>query len=280
MTPNLSEVTSLGTVTMAFLCSRSCSGCRRLARCCCCSCRATANAAQRGWRWLVSARAAFAASLPLFPAVSIPAQPGFAAASSASTGSRRRGRISYGHRRHLGLWLVLLTTFLTPITILSTCDSVAMTARAAVRCLHAAAGNRHAGRVPGAGSVPVLHLLGIHAGPDVLPDRHLGQRQPGVRGGQVLPVYLGRLGADAAGDHRAVLRHARRRNSFSLPDMVAGRCATGNSRSIPTLQPLPVPGLLRGLCRSRCRCGRCIPGCPMRTPKRRRPARSSWPACC
>ena len=32
--------------------------------------------------------------------------------------------------------------------------------------------------------------------------------------------------------------------------------------------------------RSRCRCSRSTPGCPMRTCRRRRPARSSWPACC
>ena len=30
---------------------------------------------------------------------------------------------------------------------------------------------------------------------------------------------------------------------------------------------------------SRCRCGRCIPGCPMPTSRRRPPAPSSWPAC-
>ena len=31
---------------------------------------------------------------------------------------------------------------------------------------------------------------------------------------------------------------------------------------------------------SRCRCGRCTPGCPMRTSRRPPPAPSSWPACC
>ena len=31
---------------------------------------------------------------------------------------------------------------------------------------------------------------------------------------------------------------------------------------------------------SRCRCFRSTPGCPTRTCRRRRPARSSWPACC
>ena len=31
---------------------------------------------------------------------------------------------------------------------------------------------------------------------------------------------------------------------------------------------------------SRCRCGRCTPGCPTRTPRRRRSARCCWPACC
>ena len=32
--------------------------------------------------------------------------------------------------------------------------------------------------------------------------------------------------------------------------------------------------------RSKCRCSRSIPGCPTRTPKRPRRARSFWPACC
>ena len=36
----------------------------------------------------------------------------------------------------------------------------------------------------------------------------------------------------------------------------------------------------RSRSRSRCRCSRSTPGCPTRTSRRRRPARSSSPACC
>jgi hypothetical protein len=66
-----------------------------------------------------------------------------------------------------------------------------------------AAGSGHGGRVPGPGPVPVLHLLGVHAGADVLPDRHLGRPAAHVRGHQVLPVHHGRLDPDAAGHHLA-----------------------------------------------------------------------------
>ena len=43
---------------------------------------------------------------------------------------------------------------------------------------------------------------------------------------------------------------------------------------------LVLPGVRAWRSRSRCRCSRSTPGCPTRTCRRRRPARSSWPACC
>ena len=52
-------------------------------------------------------------------------------------------------------------------------------------------------RVRLAGPVPVLRVLGSVAGPDVLPDRHLGPRAPHLRRRQVFPVHHGRIGADA-----------------------------------------------------------------------------------
>jgi len=56
-----------------------------------------------------------------------------------------------------------------------------------------AAGNRHAGCLPGAGPGLVLPLLGIHTHPDVLPDRCLGRRTAHLCGCQILPVHHGRL---------------------------------------------------------------------------------------
>ena len=72
--------------------------------------------------------------------------------------------------------------------------------RQGLHALLPAARNRHDRRVPGAGPVPVLHLLGIHAGADVLPDRHLGRTAAHLRGAEVLPVHDGGLDPDAAGD--------------------------------------------------------------------------------
>ena len=39
--------------------------------------------------------------------------------------------------------------------------------------------------------LPFLLLLGIDAGPDVFPDRHLGPRAPGLCRDQILPVHPG-----------------------------------------------------------------------------------------
>ena len=46
---------------------------------------------------------------------------------------------------------------------------------------------------------PVLRLLRAHAGPALLPDRHLGERRAALRGDQVLPVHAGRQPADVPG---------------------------------------------------------------------------------
>ena len=73
--------------------------------------------------------------------------------------------------------------------------------RQGVLRLPAAAGIRPGGRLHGAGPVPVLRVLGSLAGAHVLPDRHLGPRAAHLRGGEVLPLHHGRLGADAGGHH-------------------------------------------------------------------------------
>ncbi|MCK7461303.1 MAG: hypothetical protein MZU84_04150 [Sphingobacterium sp.] len=60
--------------------------------------------------------------------------------------------------------------------------------RLPARCSRAAMiGVVHVARLP-----PVLRVLGGHAGADVLPDRHLGQRPAALRGDQVLPLHPGR----------------------------------------------------------------------------------------
>src|SRR5271157_2121050 len=73
--------------------------------------------------------------------------------------------------------------------------------REGVLRVSAAARIRAGGRVPGAGPVSVLRILGSLAGAHVLPDRHLGPRPPHLRRGEILPVHHDRLGADAGGHH-------------------------------------------------------------------------------
>ena len=70
-------------------------------------------------------------------------------------------------------------------------------ALAAVRRLDAAAHHRRARHPAGLRPLPVLHLLGGDADPDVPADRHLGGRAADLRGGQVLPLHHGREPADA-----------------------------------------------------------------------------------
>ena len=81
-------------------------------------------------------------------------------------------------RYHIGidgvsLWLIILTTFLTPIAMLISWRHIDQAAET-VLCVPAAAGVRPHRRVRRARSVPVLRVLGSVAGSDVLPDRHLG----------------------------------------------------------------------------------------------------------
>src|SRR3546814_13904280 len=59
----------------------------------------------------------------------------------------------------------------------------------------------------------LLYLLRGRADSDVPHHRHLGRRAARLRGLQVLPLYARRLGADAAGDPRHVLRCRHHRHS-------------------------------------------------------------------
>ncbi len=109
----------------------------------------------------------------------------------------------FGISWHLGidgisLFLVVLTGILFPIAILAT-DPHHDAKRYYAWLLLLQAGCL--GRVHVARSLPLLRDVRDRAGADVLPDRRLGLRQPGLRGAQVLPVHDARLGADA-GRHR------------------------------------------------------------------------------
>ena len=139
--------------------------------------------------------------------------------------------------------------------------------REGVLRLPAAARIRPGRRLPRAGPVPVLRVLGSLPGPDVLPDRHLGPRAPHLRRRQVLPLHHGRLGADAGRHHLPLQphpdvqlpRHPRRCSpAAGWSSRRASRCCC----SWPSSSPSP----------SRCRSSRCTPGCPTRTWRRPRPA--------
>ena len=106
----------------------------------------------------------------------------------------------------LSLWLVLLSTLLTPIAVLVSWNYIDKRVKEFLR-LPAAARIRRDRRVRGDGPVPVLRVLGSVAGPDVFPDRHLGTRAAHLRGRQVFPVHHGRIGADAGGDHLSLQSH-------------------------------------------------------------------------
>ena len=104
----------------------------------------------------------------------------------------------------IALLLVLLTTLLGVLAFLSSWSAIA---RAGEGVLHLPAPppDGHAGRLHGHGLLPLLRLLGSHAGADVLPDRHLGRPAEALRGHQVLPLHAGGLGADAARHPGALL---------------------------------------------------------------------------
>ena len=78
-----------------------------------------------------------------------------------------------------------------------------------VRDHHAAAGGGDARGLRGPRPLPLLRLLGGDADPDVPHHRDLGRTQPDLRGGQVHPLYAGRLAPDA-GRHPGPLLPARR----------------------------------------------------------------------
>ena len=193
---------------------------------------------------------------------------------------RHTGCRSSASSYHLGvdgisLFLIVLTGFLTPLALLCVV-AVGAQERQAVLVLHARARDRDARRVRLARPLPVLHVLGRDAHPDVLPDRDLGLRAAHLRCGQVHPLHDGRQRPDAGRDHRPALRARRRR-----PGSRASTCSISTGCTLSwTDREVVLPRLRAGLRDQGARSSRSTPGCPTRTSRRRPPARSSSPACC
>ena len=87
--------------------------------------------------------------------------------------------------------LIMLTTLLGWISILSSWTAIREPRQGILRLVPGAA-DGHAGRLHGARFLPVLRVLGSHAGADVLHHRHLGRPAKALRRHQVLPLYAGR----------------------------------------------------------------------------------------
>ena len=117
-------------------------------------------------------------------------------------------------------------------------------------------------RVRGDGCAALLRAVGGDADPDVRDHRGLGRAAAGVRHRQVLPVHLPGLGADAGGADLSVPAGRQLRDRRHAGD-AARRSANRPSFSSRSCWRS----------RSRCRCGRCTPGCRMRTSRRRPVAR-------
>ena len=146
--------------------------------------------------------------------------------------------------------------------------------------LAARADDRHVRRLRRPRRAALLHLLRVHAGAAVLPDRHLGRAAAALRGQQVLPVHVRRQ------------RHHVRRHPVPRPPRCPDRpdrrdrlrpgaalCAEPQAPNRDASSRCCSSRSSAGL-RSRCRCSRCTPGCRWRTPRPRPPAACCWPACC
>ena len=170
----------------------------------------------------------------------------------------------------LSLWLVILTTFLTPLCLLGSWSSIEKRVREFVVFMLLL----EAGMVGvfvaqdlflfyvfwEAMLIPMYFLIGIWG--------HERRIYAAVK--FFLYTFAGSVLMLVA---FLVLYTERRARELRHPD---ARRRAGR----PGAPDLALPGLRRSPSRSRCRCGRSTPGCPTRTSRRRPPARSSWPACC
>jgi hypothetical protein len=110
----------------------------------------------------------------------------------------------------ISILFVMLTTFLMPITIGRAGTSPP---GQGIHDRLPGAGDPDDRGVRGARSGAVLPVLRGRADPDVPDHRHLGRQGAHLRGVQVLPLHLPRLGADAGGDDRHVCRCRHHRHS-------------------------------------------------------------------
>ena len=164
-------------------------------------------------------------------------------------------------RRHR-LWLVLLTTFITPIAAYASFGSIKTRIKELVLRAPPARG-RDDRRLRLARPLPLLRLLGAGPRPDVRDDRRLGRRRPHHARGQVLPLHDVGLDADArarSSTSRTRTQAQRRRAELRLLRAPARDARRGTCSSAASGRRSRSPSS------SRCRCGRCTPGCPTRTP--------------
>ena len=101
------------------------------------------------------------------------------------------------------MWLVVLTTFLTPLCVLISWKSIHERVKEFFILLLVLE-TALIGVFVVARSVPVLLLLGSHADPDGAADRHVRARAQGLRRSEVFPVHHDRVGVHAGGDSVAV----------------------------------------------------------------------------
>ena len=174
---------------------------------------------------------------------------------------------SWGISYHVGidglsLWLVILTTFLTPLALLGSWTSIGTRVREfVVFMLLLEAGM--IGVFVGPRPLPLLRLLGGDADPDVLPHRDLGTRAADLRRGEVLPLHLRRQRAHA---HRlpGAVPHGGRWAASTSPPSSRPRWTPRSRCGSSWPAPWPSP--------SRSRCSRSTPGSP--TPTWRPPPRA------
>jgi NADH-quinone oxidoreductase subunit M len=109
---------------------------------------------------------------------------------------------------HLGMdgismWLVVLTTFLTPLCVLISWHSINERVKEFFILL-LDSGDGDDRRVRRARSVCLLLLLGSHADSDGASHRHVWPRTQGLCCGKVLPLHDDRIGVHARGDSLAL----------------------------------------------------------------------------
>ena len=171
----------------------------------------------------------------------------------------------------ISVWLVVLTTFLTPLCVLISWTSIHERVKEffiLLLILETAL----IGVFTSLDLVPVLLLLGSDADPDGAADRHVRPRTQGLRRGEVFPVHHDRLDVHAGGDSVALcqdrqLRFCHHSERDSQRQRARFRSTPRFGSSSASSSPL----------RSRFRSSLFIPGCPTRTWKRLPPDRCCWP---